>query len=65
MTTRAATPEGLGEREVLELHAEPALPQGDAEREVEQQARQAQPVGQPQGDRRHEDDEGADGQGRR
>ena len=62
MTTSAATPEGLGERGVLELDAEPALAQRDAEREVEQQAGQAEPVGQPEGDRGDEDDEGADGE---
>ena len=55
--------EGLGEREVLELHPEAALAEGDAEREVEQQAGQPGPVGDPEGDRRHEDDHGADREG--
>ena len=50
-------PEGLGQRDVLEVDAEPALPQRDAERQVEQQAGQPEPVGQPQGDRGDQDDE--------
>ena len=42
---------------VVELDAEPALAERDAEREVEQEAGQTEPVGQPHGDRRDQDDD--------
>ena len=63
MTTSAATPSFWVSAESSNSTPEPALAQRQAERQVQQQAGEADPVGQPEGDRRHQDHDGADGKG--